>query len=368
MSRGKIRREFIDGMAWIAVFLGVMTLLAVAAFHFPEYLTTPRLRELYSEQQVRFLLHLALMSAGLLSLLALLFSRLKIHAGLGLICVVLAWLAGGPNVPLDSTIEQPRFYLSLDWVLLDLVFMAVLFINVELFFRLKPKQGILRHGWQVDLAHYVANHLFNGLIVVLLFVPARFIEQHVPLESVQTLASGLPLVVQVALIMLVTDMTQYWVHRAFHQVPFLWRFHRIHHSVTAMDWLAGSRLHILDVVVTRSLSLVPMVLLGFSNQAINTYLPILALQAVFIHSNLRFELRPLQKIISTPKFHHWHHTRDAGCTDKNFSVSLPSIDLLFGTYHSPPGKWPKTYGESGRPIAENYLAHLLAPFKKQQAA
>jgi len=155
------------------------------------------------------------------------------------------------------------------------------------------------------------------------------------------------------------------VHRAFHQVPLLWRFHRIHHSVTAMDWLAGSRLHIVDVLVTRSLSLMPMVLLGFSNQAINIYLPILALQAVFNHSNLRFEFAPLQKIITTPKYHHWHHTRDAGCIDKNFAVSLPIIDLMFGTYYSPRGQWPKVLGESGKPIAENYLAHLLAPFRKQ---
>jgi len=361
----KIRSSFTDGMAWLAAFLGVMCLLAVVAFHFPEYLTTPRLRAIYDEHQVRALLYTALMAAGLFSVLALLFSRLKPQALLGLGCVLLAWLAGGPNVPLSDTIEQPRFYLSLDWVLLDLVFMAALFINVELFFRLKPGQGILRHGWQVDLTHYVANHLFNGLIVVALFVPAQVLERYVSLSPLQQAVAGQALWVQILLLMFVTDFAQYWVHRAFHRVPLLWRFHRIHHSVTAMDWLAGSRLHIVDVLVTRSLSLVPLVLLGFTNQAINIYLPILALQAVFIHSNLRFEFAPLQKIISTPKFHHWHHTLDAGCKDKNFAVSLPFIDLLFGTYHSPKGQWPESYGEPGKPIAEHYLAHLLAPFRKQ---
>ena len=360
-----IRPSFLNGMAWLAAFLGVMSLLAVAAFHFPEYLTTPRLRAIYQEHQVRALLYVALATAGLLSLLGLLFSRLKLHALLGLTCVVVAFLAGGSEVPLDDPITQPRFYLSLDWVLLDLVFMAALFINVELFFRLKPEQGVLRHGWQVDLAHYVANHLFNGIIVVALFIPAQVLERHVPLGPIQETVSGLPLLIQVLLVMFVTDLAQYGVHRAFHRIPLLWRFHRIHHSVTAMDWLAGSRLHIVDVVVTRSLSLVPMVLLGFSNQAINIYLPILALQAVFIHSNLRFEMAPLQKIISTPKFHHWHHTLDHRLKDKNFAVSLPLIDLLFGTYHSPRGQWPETYGEPGKPIAENYLSHLLAPFRKQ---
>ena len=47
-----IRQSFLDGMAWIALFLGIMGLLAVIAFHFPEYLTTPTLREVYQEAQV----------------------------------------------------------------------------------------------------------------------------------------------------------------------------------------------------------------------------------------------------------------------------------------------------------------------------
>jgi lathosterol oxidase len=279
--------------------------------------------------------------------------------------LLLAWLAGGPDVPLEASIQQPRFYLSLDWVLLDLLLMATLFINIELFFRLKPTQGILRHGWRVDLAHYIANHLFNGLIVVLLFIPAQTVEKYLGLDGLQQTIAALPWWSQVLLIMLVTDLAQYWVHRAFHHFPLLWRFHRIHHSVQAMDWLAGSRLHIVDVLVTRALSLIPMVLLGFSNEAINIYLPILALQSVFIHSNLRFEMAGLQKIIATPKYHHWHHTRDAGCTDRNFSVSLPLLDILFGTYYSPKGQWPKQYGVKDPQIAETYLAHLLAPFRKQ---
>ncbi|HET6563933.1 MAG TPA: sterol desaturase family protein [Xanthomonadales bacterium] len=359
-----IRPVFLAGMAWTSLFLGFMSLLAVIAFHFPEYLTTPRLREVYQESQVRALLYAGMVLCGLLALPALLFSRLKLHALAALACLLLAWLAGGAEVPLESGIQQPRFYLSLDWVLLDLVLMATLFINIELFFRLKPQQGILRHGWKVDLAHYVANHLFNGVIVVALFVPANSLEKYLGLESLQATIASLPLWLQVVMLMLVTDFAQYWVHRAFHHFPLLWRFHRIHHSVQAMDWLAGSRLHIVDVVVTRAISLVPLVLLGFSNAAINIYLPILALQAVFIHSNLRFEMAWLQKIITTPKYHHWHHTRDAGCTDRNFAVSLPLLDVLFGTYYSPKGQWPESYGIKDPQIAETYLAHLLAPFRQ----
>lgn len=351
-------------MAWIAAFLGVMSLLAVAAFHFPEYLTTPVLRSNYEPQQVRTLLYAGLILASMLSPLALFFSERKPHALLGLTCTILAWLAGGADVSYGDRVRDAAFYISLDWVLLDLLLIATLFINLELFFRHRKGQGILRRGWQVDLTHYVANHIFNGAIVYALFLPARWLDGRLPLESIQAGLSALPVLAQVLLIVVVTDFAQYWVHRAFHGVPFLWRFHRVHHSAEKMDWLAGSRLHIVDVLLTRSLSLVPMVLLGFSGEAINIYLPILALQSVFIHCNLEFELRWLQKIVATPKFHHWHHTSDEGCLDKNFSVSLPVLDLLFGTYHSPDGEWPERYGLAGDRLEEHYLAHLLTPFRR----
>ncbi len=351
-------------MAWIALFLGVMGLLAVIAFHFPEYTTTPALREIYQEHQVRGLLFAGLVLGSGLAPVALLFSRRKLHAAVGLVCLVLAWLAGGADVQLDGPVRDARFYISLDWVLLDLVLIATLFINLELFFRLKKDQGILRRGWQTDLAHYVVNHVFNGGLVFLLFFPATWLEARLDLADFQAAVAGLPLLLQVVLIMLVTDLAQYWVHRAFHRVPFLWRFHRIHHSVEKMDWLAGSRLHIVDVVVTRSLSLVPMVLLGFSNEAINIYLPILALQSVFIHCNLEWEFAGLQKLITTPKYHHWHHTSDTGKLDRNFAISLPVLDIVFGTYYSPKGEWPEGYGLANDRLEERYLAHLLAPFRR----
>lgn len=359
----EIRQSFLDGMSWVAAFLGGMSLLAVLAFHYPEFLTTPQLREVYEENQVRTLLYAVLVLASILAPLALFFSNRKRLALLGLACVALAWLAGGADVSYGGRVRDVQFYISLDWVLLDLILIATLFINLELFFRLRKDQGPLRRGWQVDLSHYVVNHIFNGGLVFLLFLPARWLLGVLPLGAVQEFSAGLPLLLQVVLIMLVTDLTQYWVHRAFHQVPFLWGFHRVHHSVEKMDWLAGSRLHLVDVIVTRSLSLMPMVLLGFSIEAINIYLPILALQSVFIHCNVAWELKWLEGLLTTPKFHHWHHTAQAEHLDRNFAISLPVLDRLFGTYYCPAGQWPDAYGLAGAPLEERYFAHLLAPFR-----
>ena len=104
-----------------------------------------------------------------------------------------------------------------------------------------------------------------------------------------------------------------------------------------------------------------MTLLGFSSEAINIYLPILALQSVFIHCNVNYPIGFLRKILATPQFHHWHHTSDLENRDKNFSVTFPVFDILFSTYHCPPGEWPKAYGLDDKPFDDSYFSHLLVP-------
>ncbi len=359
-----IRQTFATGMSYIAGVLGVMAVLAVIAFHYPEYLTTPRLREVYDVAHLRTLLLVGLSASAMLGVVSLLIGGKKRYAVLGLACTLLAWIGGGPNVTVEGPIRTPAFYISLDWVLIDLVLIATLFISIERTSRLKPEQRVLRSGWKVDITHYVVNHLAYGGLIYVISLPANTAREALDLQAVSAWVSSLPLPVQVLLIMAITDFTQYWVHRASHQWPLLWRFHRVHHSVEAMDWLAGSRLHVVDIVLTRSLSMIPMVVLGFTNDAMNIYLPILALQSVFIHCNINYPIGWLRKIIAIPQFHHWHHTRDFELRDKNFSVTLPLWDILFGTYYCPPGKWPEAYGLSEGPIGQDYLTHLVSPFRK----
>jgi sterol desaturase/sphingolipid hydroxylase (fatty acid hydroxylase superfamily) len=174
---------------------------------------------------------------------------------------------------------------------------------------------------------------------------------------------SLPIVAQVPLMVLVADFTQYWVHRTFHTVPLLWRFHAIHHSAEEMDWLAGSRLHLVDVIVTRGLTYVPIFVLGFSNVALMVYVVLVAVQATFIHANVRWEFRPVRRLIATPAFHHWHHTAERDAVDKNFSVHTPIWDLLFGTYYLP-DRWPTRYGlAGGREVPSGWVRQLLHPIR-----
>jgi lathosterol oxidase len=182
-------------------------------------------------------------------------------------------------------------------------------------------------------------------------------------DELQRAVSSQPLWLQIIEAMIAADLFAYMAHRLFHEVPFLWRFHQIHHSSQQLHWLAGSRLHVVDIIVTRAWAFLPLYVIGFSSTALYVYLSWASFQAVFIHSNVRFRFGPLKYLLATPQFHHWHHS--ATLYNKNFAVHLPVLDKLFGTYHLPADEWPEEYGLEGSPVPEGYLSQLVYPVVKK---
>jgi lathosterol oxidase len=150
-----------------------------------------------------------------------------------------------------------------------------------------------------------------------------------------------------------------------HAVPLFWRFHAIHHSSRAMDWLAGSRLHLVDILVVRAVSFLPLYALGVDQAALFAYVLFVSFHAVWIHANWRFELRALSPWLVTPAFHHWHHAAETEAIDRNFAVHVPWLDRLFRTHYLPPGRWPAHYGIQGDPVPERFAAQLLWPFTRR---
>lgn len=81
---------------------------------------------------------------------------------------------------------------------------------------------------------------------------------------------------------------------------------------------------------------------------------------IFLHANVRWRLRPLQRIIVTPEFHHWHHVNELGFHHTNYASFFPVWDLLFGTYAVPPDRRPERYGIS-EPIGLGLIEQLRSP-------
>jgi lathosterol oxidase len=351
------------GKGWIsgvgAVALGALGVGAVLCIRYPALLTVPDARALYPLEVVRVLIQVVLIGAFALALLSIALSRRAPLALTALALVVAAGLLGGSQVDVGS-LEGAR-YLGLDWFLLNVLVLAMLFVPLEQLFARLP-QRVLRRGWTTDLAHFAVSHLLVQVSVLLTLMPAAIFFRWAVHPAVQNAVAAQPLVVQFVEILIVADLSEYAIHRLFHAVPWLWRFHAVHHSSDVMDWLAGSRMHLVDVVVTRALAFVPLYVLGFSPVPVYAYLVFVSFHAVFIHANVGFRFGRVAHVIATPQFHHWHHAAEPAAVDKNFAVHLPVIDRLLGTYHMPPGRWPATYGIAGNPVPGDYLRQLLYPF------
>ncbi len=355
------------GSGWISgtasVFLGVLSVGGVACLRFPDLLTWPGIREVYALSWIRPLVATVIGGAFMLGLLSALLRRRKVLGLTGMGLALLASFAGGATVPVESA-PSTSVGLGLDWFLLNLLLVALVFVPMERLFPQWPSQSTFRAGWTTDVAHFFVSHVLVQISAWITLAPAAAATRVLLWPDVQSTVAALPWIVQLGAIVLLADLGEYTVHRAFHRVPWLWRFHAIHHSSEHIDWLAGSRLHLVDVVLTRGVTFVPIALLGFANGPVYTYLVFVSFHAVFIHANVRFRFGAAEHWLVTPRFHHWHHSAQPEALDKNFAVHLPWIDKLFGTYHLPKDQWPTRYGLSGDRIPDSYTSHLVWPFRR----
>ncbi len=365
MVRTSSSRAF--GTGWlsgvVSIALGAVGLVAVLCFHFPSLLTVPELRALYPVPLVRALLHVVLVWSFISGVISVCLRRRTTLGMIGICLTLIAALLGGSRVALDGELRSGPF-LGLDWFVLNLMAYCAVFVPLERLFARRPEQGVLRNGWRTDLVYFFLSALLVQVTTLLTMMPAMTLFSWAASADIQRTVSSWPFFVQFAAILVLTDFVQYWVHRAFHRVPLLWRFHRIHHSVDVMDWLAGSRLHLVDVAVTRALTYVPIYLLGFAEPPLFAYVAFVSIQATFIHANVRFRFGPLRWVLATPQFHHWHHGAEREAIDKNFAVHLPVLDRLFGTCHLPGDRWPASYGlADGTTVPPGYARQFVAPFK-----
>ena len=343
--------------------LGALGFGAVLCLLFPEWLTTADMRTLYPMGAVRALIQLVLAGAFALGVLNTVLNRRPRSAGMaGMLLSVVATLLGGSEVSVDAPADETT-WLGLDWFVLNLFFLALVFVPLERIFARRPEQRIFRRGWRTDLSHFFASHVMVQVSVLLTMAPAIFFFAWALGGRFQAGIAALPLLVQFVLALVLADLFAYASHRLFHAVPFLWRFHAVHHSCEVLDWLASSRLHLFDILVTRAVAFVPLYALGFSQPALYAYLVFASIHGILNHANLRFDFGWLRYLLVTPRFHHWHHTAEPDAIDRNFAIHLPAIDWLFGTYHLPGDRWPERYGIDGSPVPDGWLRQLVYPFR-----
>jgi sterol desaturase/sphingolipid hydroxylase (fatty acid hydroxylase superfamily) len=349
----------------IALSLAILCFLGVLAFHYPQYMTTPELRRNYSVEMIRQVMLAAMVVAGALSLVNIIRGRARSLNVAALLLILATWALGGHRVPVGDFPDNTP-YIGVDWFILDLLGSTMIFILIEKMFPIYRGQPVFRPGWQTDFSHFIFNHFVVGLILLIVNWAIHHLFNWALYAPLQKGIQALPFVLELFLIVLVADFVQYWTHRAYHEVPFLWRFHSVHHSAKYMDWMAGSRQHVLELIVTRVGVLGVIYVLGFSKHVIDAYIIIVGFQAVFNHANVSLPWGPLKYILVTPDFHHWHHSSDQEALDRNYSAHFAFIDYLFGTAVKSDRRFPENYGVLGDYMPEGFVKQQAFPFTRQK--
>ena len=347
----------------LSALLGLSALGGVLCFRHPEWFTSVELREQYDPAVLREVLFWGLVVGSLSGAINFVFEKGRVAAILGLAACALAVALGGAGVD-TSGAPAHRLSLGLDWLILGLLVSALVFIPLEKLFGLRRDQPILRRQWVTDLQYFAVNSLFFSYIVLITTNAVPVTMGWAVSDSVQQTVRAWPGWVQFVVAVFCADFAQYWVHRSYHR--WLWPVHAVHHSAPAMDWLAGSRLHVIEVLATRALVFGVLFLIGFSEPVVQAYVVLVGAQAVFAHTNVGIEFGWLSYVLVTPRYHHWHHATDRAAADTNFAVHLPVIDWMFGTLRLPPkGEWPESYGVMGPPVPDGLLRQAVYPFRRR---
>lgn len=241
----------------------------------------------------------------------------------------------------------------------------LIFVPLERLFSHR-RQSLWRQGWETDLMYFFTGNLIGKTIGLVIFLMVNaLLNQGIFPREITGFFGQQSLVLQLIFGIFIGEIGYYIAHRMLHQIPWLWRFHAIHHGAEELDWLVTVRVHPFDQVFTKIFQVFPLYLLGFSENFFVVYALFSATMAFFIHSNLCWKFEFLNYIFVTPQLHRWHHSQNSETYHTNFAAQLACVDWLLGTWYLSKQRSPDIYGiKESIPIA--YLKQLIYPFQNHR--
>ena len=228
-----------------------------------------------------------------------------------------------------------------------LIIVSLVVWGLEIVFPWRKQQKIFRKDFWLDTFYMFFNFFLLNLIVLIFLsntTEALFKDflalLGIQLSNFQLLdLNALPYGVGLLIFFVVSDFVQWNTHRLLHRVPFLWNFHKVHHSVKEMGFAAHLRYHWMEPVIYKSILYIPLAIIGGFNVTDVAIVHFFALTVGHInHANLGWDYGVLKYIFNNPKMHIWHHAKELSAKSKygsNYGLTLSCWDYIFNTDHIP---------------------------------
>ncbi len=246
---------------------------------------------------------------------------------------------------------------------------------LELLFPWRKNQGPFRKGFWLDVFYMFFNFFLFSLVAynALSNVAVEAFNDLLARFGITNLVAiniaNQPLWVQFLIMFVVADFIQWAVHVMLHRVDWMWRFHKVHHSVIEMGFAAHLRFHWMETIIYKSALYIPLTMIGFGIDDFFVLHAFTVLIGHLNHANVHITYGPFKYILNNPAMHIWHHAKTMPPSHPygiNFGISLSLWDYLFGTAHIPyDGRDIPLGFKDIEKYPQDFWGHMLAPFRKK---
>jgi sterol desaturase/sphingolipid hydroxylase (fatty acid hydroxylase superfamily) len=272
---------------------------------------------------------------------------------------------------LSSEILYPSWH-NYFWWLLGI---SLVVWSLELVFPWRKNQAAIREDFWLDGFYMFFNFFLFSLIGynAVSNVAVEAFNDFLALFGITNLVAfqigSWPVWSQFLLLFVVADFMQWNIHRWLHYSPWLWEFHKVHHSVEQMGFAAHLRYHWMETIVYKSIQYIPLSMIGFGLDDFFILHLVTILIGHLNHANVKITYGPLKYVLNNPVMHLWHHAKDvpAGTHGVNYGISLSLWDYLFGTAYIPNQNPNEQLGfEDQETFPKTFLQQLTHPWNSKK--
>jgi sterol desaturase/sphingolipid hydroxylase (fatty acid hydroxylase superfamily) len=259
-----------------------------------------------------------------------------------------------------------------------LIIISIVVFILELIFPWRKNQSVFRKDFWLDTFYMFFNFFLLNLIILIALsnASAQLLDDVLgfigfTLNDFQLIdISKFPKFWSLFIFFIVSDFVQWITHNVLHRVPFLWNFHKVHHSVKQMGFAAHLRYHWMEPIVYKSFLYIPLAIIGGFTAKDVAIVHFFAITIGHLnHANLGWDYGVLKYIFNNPKMHIWHHAKELPKhlpKGMNFGITLSLWDYIFKTNYVPyNGKDIELGFPKNEEFPKGFLGQELYPFNKK---